>query len=285
MDASDLPSGLRLTELGERRVAVENLGDAGVRDVVFGGQLLAQSVIFAHQLHPGRSVRTLYSVFARSARVSARTELVAEPLHGGRSLAAETITAMQGDRLCCRSLVMLDTGDEDLIAHAAAAPDLGPPERAPEGQGFMAYPGTEVRVVDGVDTWSVDAPTGPPALQVWLRWTRGEATGALGQALLAYATDGFFIGAAMRPHAGIGQDLSHQDISTGVLAHSMTFHAPVSAHEWLLVAFESPYAGAGRSHGRGQVFDQRGGLIASITQDNLIRRLPESHTANRVRTM
>jgi acyl-CoA thioesterase len=42
----------------------------------------------------------------------------------------------------------------------------------------------------------------------------------------------------------------------------------------MLVAMESPYAGRGRSYARGQVFSAGGVLLASFTQDNMIRDLP-----------
>jgi acyl-CoA thioesterase-2 len=274
MSANDIPPGLLLTRRGDRRVSVENMGDADVRDVVYGGQLLAQSLLFANQLYPDRLTRSVHTIFARPGRVSQPTELVAEQLHGGRVLASETITAVQGDRTCSRALIVVDAGDPDYIRHSTPAPEVGRPEDAPPGQDFLAYPGTDVRVVGGIDSWNPQAPVGPPELFVWLRWTKGEATGALAQALLAYATDGFLIGTAMRPHEGVGQDLAHREISTGVFTHTMSFHAPIVAHEWLLLAFESPYAGGGRSYGRGQIFDEQGQLVASLVQDNMIRSNP-----------
>ena len=73
------------------------------------------------------------------------------------------------------------------------------------------------------------AAVGPPELFVWVRFPGAEAQGVVGQALLAYATDGFLIGTAMRPHEGVGQALSHVSISTSVLSHTLTFHEPVDA--------------------------------------------------------
>ena len=80
------------------------------------------------------------------------------------------------------------------------------------------------------------------------------------QALLAYASDGFLIGTAMRPHRGVGQALSHVTISTTVLTHTLTFHEPFRAGDWLLLAQEAPYAGRGRSYGRAHVFTEDGRL-------------------------
>ena len=98
----------------------------------------------------------------------------------------------------------------------------------------------------------------------------------MGQALLAYATDGFLIGTAMRPHEGIGQALSHVSISTSVLSHTLTFHEPIDASQWHLLAQESPYAGRGRSYGRANIFSDDGQVVASFVQDNMIRDFPEA---------
>jgi acyl-CoA thioesterase II len=97
----------------------------------------------------------------------------------------------------------------------------------------------------------------------------------IGQALLAYATDGFLIATAMRPHEGVGQAMSHVSISTSVLSHTLTFHEPVDASQWHLLAQESPYAGRGRSYGRANIFGPGGQVVASFVQDNMIRDFPE----------
>ncbi|MCW2621140.1 MAG: acyl-CoA thioesterase [Frankiales bacterium] len=272
MTRSDSLAGIEVHEVGPRRFSACNLGDAEERDVLYGGQLLAQSIMAASHLHPDSGVRSIHAFFARTGRVSGATEYVAEPMAAGRVIASETITAMQGDRLCCRSLVLLDAGDATLLAHEPSPPAVGAPEDAVPGQEMLAHPGCEVRVVGGFDTWDPDAPTGPAELQVWLRWPHGSVGGAASRGLLAYATDGFLIGTAMRPYPGVGQDLAHSALSTGVLAHSITFHAPFDAGSWMLMAFDVPYAGHGRIHGRGQVF-QNGLLVASLSQESIVRAL------------
>ena len=103
-------------------------------------------------------------------------------------------------------------------------------------------------------------------------WTAADgADPAAHQAILAWATDGFLIGTALRPHAGLGQSQAHKALSTGVVGHTLTFHEPFDLREWLLLAHESTHAGAGRSHGRAQVFTRAGRFVASFVQDNMIR--------------
>jgi acyl-CoA thioesterase len=267
---------LRLDPVGEGRYRVRNEGDPATRDVVFGGQLLGQTIMAASASCPGKRVRTLHTIFARAARVSAETQLAVERIHDGRSFASVNVTACQGDRLCARSLVLLDAPDPDLIRHAAPAPRVDGPEQAADaGPSPLVFPGAELRIVGGVDTWSPDAPVGPAELFAWLRFRAAPEDVAANQAILAWGTDGFLIGTAMRPHTGIGQADAHRTLSTGVVGHTLTFHEPFTTRDWLLLAHESTHASAGRAHGRAQVFTREGRLVASFVQDAMLRAMAE----------
>ena len=273
---------LHVEPAGPGRYHVRNEGDPAVRDVVFGGQLLGQMIMAASASSPGKQVRTLHTLFARAARVSAATELAVEPIHDGRSFASANVTAWQGDRLCARALVLLDAPDPDLIRHAAPAPGVaGPEESVDSGASPLVFPGAELRIVGGVDTWSSGAPVGPAELFAWVRYAGAPADVATNQAILAWGTDGFLIGTALRPHAGIGQAEAHKSLSTGVVGHTLTFHEPFTARDWLLIAHESPHAGAGRSYGRAQVFTRAGQLVASFVQDSMVRAATPSAAAPR----
>jgi acyl-CoA thioesterase len=217
-------------------------------------------------------VKSIHTVFARGGALDQPLDIDVEAMHTGRALASAAVTVRQGERLCTRSLVLLSAVEPDLIRHGVDAPKVAPPEEAPAGpagEGFW-----EVRIVDGVDL-SDPAAVGPPELFVWIRFPGAEAKGVVGQALLAYATDGFLIATAMRPHEGIGQAMSHVSISTSVLSHTLTFHEPIDPGAWHLLAQESPYAGRGRSYGRANIFSADGRVVASFVQDNMIRDFPE----------
>jgi acyl-CoA thioesterase len=279
---TDPLSLLHLAPLGNGRFRAPNEGDPASRDVVFGGQLLGQMIVAASASHPGKSVRTLHTIFARAARVSAETQLAVETIHDGRSFASANVTAWQGERICARALVLLDAPDADVIRHAASAPAVDPPEQAADaGPSLLVFPGAELRIVGGVDTWSPDAPVGPAELYVWMRCRAAPDELVANQAILAWGTDGFLIGAALRPHAGFGQAQAHDTLSTGVVGHTLTFHAPFRASDWLLLAHESTHAGGGRAYGRAHVFTQGGALVASYVQDAMIRAMPGSADAKR----
>ena len=86
----------------------------------------------------------------------------------------------------------------------------------------------------------------------------------------------------MRPHAGVGQAQAHRSVSTGVLGHTLTFHEPFRADEWLLLSHHGSYAGRGRCYGRGDVFRADGTLVASFVQDGMIRPLQAPAPGGRI---
>ena len=108
---------------------------------------------------------------------------------------------------------------------------------------------------------------------MWTRFVGAPDDPVTDQALLAFASDGFLIGTAMRPHHGVGQAQAHVTVSTGVISHTLTFHEPAAAADWLLLSHHSPYAGRGRSYGSADVFRADGALVASFVQDAMIRPL------------
>lgn len=267
----DLPSALELAPLGDGRFRAGNVATR-FGGVVFGGQLLAQTIVAAAGADPTKEIKSVQTVFARGADPDRLLDIHVEPVHLGRALGSVTVTVAQGDRVCSRSLALLSAAEPDLIRHADSAPDVdGPAEAVPSGSEDGPW---EIRVVGGVDIGDPEA-VGPAELYVWSRFGAPETTGVVGQALLAYATDGFLIGTAMRPHAGIGQSMAHTAISTSVLSHALTFHEPVDAGQWHLLAHRSPYAGRGRSYGRADIFTEDGRLVASFVQDNMVRAFPE----------
>jgi len=238
--------------------------------VVFGGQILAQTVVAAAGTHPSKEIKSLHTIFARSASCEHELNFDVETMHAGRSFASMTISVRQGDELCARSLVLLHAPDPDLIRHGQDPSLETEGDRLPpRGQS----PWWDVRYEAHVDIHAPDA-VGPPALDVWTRFPDAPEDPVVSQALLAYASDGFLIGTAMRPHPGVGQALAHVSVSTTVLSQTLSFHEPFAASSWLLLAHESPYAGRGRSYGRANVFTDGGRLVASYVQENMIRDYP-----------
>lgn len=261
---SAIIEALRLEPVGPNRYRAGH-AEMG-HGVAFGGQLLGQALVAAAAGHDGKLPKTVHTVFARGASPEAAVDIAVEPIHIGRAFASSVVTIAQGERTCTSSLVLLTADEPDLIRHADPSPDLAPPASS-DTDGTW-----QVQVVGDVDLAHPDA-VGPPELDVWTRFDGAPADPLLDQALLAFATDGFLIGTAMRPHEGVGQAQAHRTISTGVISHTLTFHEHVDAGDWMLLRHASPYAGRGRSYGRADVFSSTGTLVASFVQDAMIRAM------------
>jgi acyl-CoA thioesterase II len=270
---SDVLAVLDLEQSGDDRFVARHLDEG--HGVVFGGQLLAQTVVAAARTIPDKEVLSVHNVFARGASIAEPLTVTVERVQAGRAFASVTVTTAQERGICTRAVVLLHAPDPDLIRHADPAPKVEdaaaatPPDHA-GGEGSW----WDVRIVDGVDISDPDA-VGPPELRVWSRVPGAPDDLVTSQALLAYASDGFLIATAMRPHAGVGQSMAHQTISTTVVTQTLTFHEPFHAGGWLLLDHRSTYAGRGRSHGGASVFTEDGALVASYTQDNMVRDYPE----------
>jgi acyl-CoA thioesterase-2 len=258
--------GLVLEPVGDDRYRATNLPSE--HGVVFGGQLLAQAVMAALAGQDGKSVKTLHTVFARAGAPDRPLDIAVERMHSGRSVASSTITITQEDTIVTRSLVLLSADEPDVIRHASSAHPASSPE---DVAGTVRRTGAwEIGIVGDVDLNDPDQ-VGPPELDVWVRFAGAPDDPATDQALVAYSTDGFLIGTAMRPHAGVGQAQAHRTLSTGVLTHTLTFHERCPASQWHLLQQTSSYAGHGRSYGRGDIFRADGQLAASFVQDAMIR--------------
>ena len=243
--------------------------------MVFGGQLIAQSILLAGRDHPGKLAKTVHTIFARGAAFEPALDIDVEVMQSGRAFGSSTVTISQEGKLRTRSMVLFTADEDDTIRHETPAPDLVAPEAGDPSFGTDDW---EVAIVGGVDI-NDPAFVGPAELDVWTRFAGAPDDDPLvAQALVAYTTDPFLIATAMLPHEGVGQSLAHVSFSTGVISHTLTFHERVHADRWLLLSHDSPHAGHGRSYGRANVF-QDGHLVASFVQDAMIRAMPEGHAS------
>ena len=125
---SDLEAVLRVLDLepADGGFVGSNLDEGG--GVVFGGQILGQTVVAAARTQPGKEVQSVHTIFARSARGDELLTIDVEEMHGGRAFGSVTVTVRQGDRICARSLVLLHAPDPDLIRHATPPPAVAAPD-------------------------------------------------------------------------------------------------------------------------------------------------------------
>jgi acyl-CoA thioesterase II len=294
VESSEFPPLLQLKQVGEHSYEgpPEKEADAA-RNVVFGGQILAQSIIASYldrslTATESKEVKSIHAIFARAGDYSEPISYQVERMHDGRTLGSDTVTFAQNGRIMARALILWSRDEPDLFTHTefVSMPTVLAPEDPRNRTDWRVFPGSECWVVGGVDPTDPAQPLVPPALNAWTRYT-GDFAVPVNQAILSWATDGFLIGTAMLPHAGIDESQAHRTLSTGVVSHTLEFHDRFRADEWLLLANESVWAGRGRTAGRCSIWTQSGRLVAQYTQTSLIRAFADGrdHTADAARIM
>jgi acyl-CoA thioesterase-2 len=282
-ELADLLAGLQLEDAGDGLFHAPNMDfygknsggatSAAVADIIAGGQLLSQAIVATSSTQPDKVVKSIHAVFARSGRVSVPLDLKVDIIQSGRTLSTEVVTFLQDDRAIATATVVLHAPDADVIRHEAPMTDV--PAPGDPGVRVTSRGAYEMGSVASTELLSPD-DVGPAELPTWVRFTGAPDDNAVSQALLAFVTNFGIIGVAMRPHAGLSaEQSSHVKVSTGVLTHTVSFHEPFAASDWLLLDQDSPYAGKGRCYGRGNVYTTDGALVASFSQEGLIRALAE----------
>jgi acyl-CoA thioesterase len=270
MPVDTLAEALQITPVGNDLYRARNVV-FGERGVVFGGQLIAHITVAASRSVPDQVAKSVHAVFLRPVSVADDVELVVDVLHRGRTFSTATVSLRQNDRQCAHGTVLLTAPEPDLIRHAVSAPSVAPPEQATPRADPL--PDREIRVAGGVEIDDADA-VGPPELDVWIRYSANDDP-VIRRGFLAHASASFLIGTAMRPHPGVGQSIAHRAISTGIIAHTVSFQEAPPSGEWMLLHQESTSTGNGRAHGIGHAFDHAGGLIATFSQESMIRAFEE----------
>lgn len=264
-------ASLALTPLGDGRFRAPHAPDT--RGVVFGGQMLAQALVAAAAVQPAKRVKSVQTIFAKGVSMDAPVDIVCQSLHEGRNLGSVSITFEQGGRTCAALLALMDVAEPDLVRYQGPVmPDVPPPD--PSAVRPIPHAAPEGVIVGDVDIMDPDA-VGPASLQIWARFPGAPDDGTTSRALLSYATDGWLIATAMRPHAGVGQSMAHSSISTGVVSHALAFHDDLDVREWHLIDHSTLFSGGGRTYGQGNVFTTDGRLVATFVQESLLRHFPQ----------
>jgi len=89
------------------------------------------------------------------------------------------------------------------------------------------------------------------------------------RAAFTYASDLTLLGSSLVAH---GMHVSDPRLQTASLDHTIWFHRPFRADEWMLYDQASPSASGSRGLALGRVFTESGTLVATVAQEGLIRR-------------
>ena len=262
---------LQLTQIGEGRyLAPMPAGSQEGRDVIFGGQLLAQ-MIMAASIDPAdpKHVNSIHTIFARAGTYEQPLHLLVEDFHNGRTYGSKVITAVQGDRLLSKSMILMTADEPDFIAHQPQVPSgITSPDASRKSAPNVTFPGAELRYASPEHA----SRDGVPVMSFWTRMPESVPAVADSQAVLAWSTNGWLIGLALEAHGDVATLAdAHHSISTGVIGHTINFHRAFDAGDWALINQEASFAGKGRIAGHGTIFNEQHDLLATFSQNSMAK--------------
>ncbi|MDQ1121997.1 acyl-CoA thioesterase [Microbacterium trichothecenolyticum] len=245
---------------------------------VYGGQVLAQSVVAASRtLPPERAVHSMHGYFLRPGDPSAAITFSVDRIHDGRSFSTRRTQAFQAG-VPIFSMIASFQDDDPGLEHAEPLPEAIPqPEELtpfdPEGlhpvsrRLFSERPVDVLHVPSPVYT-SVEGPH-EPRQAVWMRVRRPLPDDpAVHRAALAYLSDLTVQEPILRGH---GVPWSTPGLKVASLDHAMWWHRPARVDDWLLYVQESPTARGGRGLSTGRMYTRDGVLAASVAQEVMVR--------------
>ena len=304
---TDLVDVLTLTELGTAKIAVtgiagENaallLGSESARVFegksqwmpsgrVFGGQVLAQCVMAAGLTIPDdgdgpRYIHSLHGYFLRPGDDKLPIRFAVEEMRDGRSFSARRVHAIQkgvpimsfncsfqeqAEGLDHQQPMPQTRGPEGLSSLVDAYGD-GDHEDAATVRHLTETRPIEQRHVEG-DIYLRPGRELVAYNEVWMR-AKGSLPHdpLLHSAVLAYMSDYSLLEPVLRRHGRAWRDPAMRVAS---LDHSMWFHRPARADDWVFYVQESPSASGDRGLSIGHMYRQDGTLAVTAAQEGMIR--------------
>jgi acyl-CoA thioesterase II len=248
---------------------------------VFGGQVLAQSVIAAtHTVAADRAIHSMHGYFLRPGDVAKPITFSVDRIHDGRSFSTRRCQAYQSGMPILSMIASFQDHDQGLDHQVEIPRDLPDPESLPSAEDSLAEVDDEVaRFWARERAFEIRYVPSPIYLRVegakvayqavWMR-----AIGPLSddpnihRAALAYASDYTLLDPVLRRH---GVAWATPGLKVASLDHAMWWHRDGRVDDWLLYMQESPTAIGGRGLAHGHIFSRDGVLIASVAQEGMVR--------------
>jgi acyl-CoA thioesterase-2 len=251
---------------------------------VFGGQVAAHALVAASRTVPEQyAVHSLHSYFLRPGDTAVRIVYDVDNLRDGRSFATRRVIARQHGRPIFAMTLNFQVPEQGLD-HQDTMPAVPAPEDCPRLSDIFASredPGASeqwMREWAALDVryagnsrpgGEISIPGEPAHARLWIRADGDLPDDPLQHtAAFTYASDMTLLGASLVPH---GMYISSPSVQAASLDHSIWFHRPFRADQWWLYDQHSPSASGGRGLIFASVFTQDGRLVASVSQEGLIR--------------
>ncbi|RUS25442.1 HotDog domain-containing protein [Jimgerdemannia flammicorona] len=265
---------------------------------VFGGQVVAQALRAATKTVKSEfNIHSLHSYFILPGNNQIPILYQVERIRDGRTYATRTVKAIQRGRSIFTAGFSFSVKEDGItLEHQSSMPVVPEPEILPNDEervkSFVTHPDVDITPqyreyletkveerspMDYRNTFvpkpeKFDKAIKSTTQTIWFK-TNGALSDdiTLHQCVVAYASDNALIGTASRANG-----LSRSQIGMmASLDHSMWFHAPFRADEWLLYEMESPRTIDGRGIAFGRIYRRDGTLVVSVAQEGILRLSPK----------
>ncbi|MGJ9423394.1 acyl-CoA thioesterase [Aeromicrobium sp. CF3.5] len=252
---------------------------------VFGGQVAAQALMAAQNTVPDdRFVHSMHVYFILGGDPSIPIVYDVENVRDGRSFMTRRVAARQHGEIIFYMTASFQV-DEPGWDHQDAMPPVPSPDESISLGDLVAQTGEkaaerwkrewssfDIRYVG--DNRPEDDPQRALVPAVQRLWFRADGTlpasRPLHNAAFAYISDLSLLGASLVPH---GVVIGSPRVKPASLDHTIWFHRPIAADQWLLYDQTSPSASGARGLSTARVFSLDGTLVATVAQEGLIRRV------------
>jgi acyl-CoA thioesterase-2 len=251
---------------------------------IYGGQLVAQALMAAgRSVAPERDAHSLHAYFLKGGTPSVGIDFVVEPIRASGTFSTCRVVAEQEDRVLLSLEASFHAREEGPEADEPA-PRVPAPEdmvTIDDWQLAQAMPDQERDVPYFVDAFDFrqapeTLPDGTsdtqhqPIRDVWVR-AKGTMPDwpLLHACVVAYLSDKPLLGTTVLAPPVCADPRGYLVAS---LDHSVWFHRPCRANEWLLLHLHSSATGQGRAFARAECFRADGALAWSATMQGLLRR-------------
>ena len=256
---------------------------------MFGGQVLSQALKAAYATVSDRQAHSVHGYFMRAGDAARPVLYEVDRIRDGRSFTTRRVVAIQNGEAIFSMSVSFQI-EEEGFEHASSMPNVPPPGELEDDMAVVArleqgHPGLspmagrarpfETRSVFplGSEAWEKNRFWNP----VWIRFAREVPASdqVLSRCLLAYASDMGLVSTSVLPH---NETVPRETVQMASLDHALWIHRPVRLDEWLLLHKHTSTATGARGLVHAAFYDQRGGLLASVTQEGLVReyRVPDA---------
>lgn len=264
MSDSSLWQVLELDAVGEDRYVGINPDSRRTR--VFGGQVAAQALrAAALTVGEDRHPNSMHSYFIRPGAPARSISYEVQRIGDGRSFTARQVLARQGEGVILSLSASFHTDepgfDYQPQRDMSQLPRPGDLEPSPGPDRF-----TDVREIP----LGPDNHHGAGHRLLWIRTIGYLPDRAdLHACALTYVTDRGPMGSVRKSLTGDPQQTT--SLMNATLDHSLWFHRPARATSWHLYELMTRSAGGARALAQGVVRDQTGAVVATVSQEVLIR--------------